>query len=123
MCGRNIALFISVWFAAYGAYIVINIAGQLSFLPKPVNGHDGGSSVVAMLLLHFGGSFVVTTLAGAVLCRFVESAVPLKCCLGLGLFFAATHLLPFVLLRPPMAPTNIPASAWLFDVSLAIGYA
>jgi len=119
---RNIALFICVWFAACGAYVVINIGGQIIFSPTPINGHIN-PSVVTVARLHFVGSFVVAALAGALLCRFVDSEVPLKWCLGLGLIFAGTHLLPYFFLRPPVAPANFPASAWLFTVSLALGYA
>jgi hypothetical protein len=122
MRARNIALLVCAWFAAYGAYLFIDIAGQLWLFPKPVNRHDA-ASLVTVLLVHFGGGFVVTALAGAVLCRFVASAVPLNWCLGLGLLYAATHLLPFVFLRPPVPAANLPASAWLFNASIAIGYA
>jgi hypothetical protein len=122
MRARNIVLFICVWFAAYGAYVVISLGGQVLFSPTPINGHIN-PSFVAVARLHFVGSFVVAAFAGAILCRFVDSEVPLKWCLGLGLVFAGTHLLPYFLLRPPVAPANFPASAWLFTVSLALGYA
>jgi hypothetical protein len=76
-----------------------------------------------MRYLHFIDSFLVTALAGALLCRFVDSAVPLKWCLGLGVIFAGMYLLPFLLFRPPEAHVNVPARVWLFTVAEALGYA
>ena len=122
MRARNIALLVSVWFAAFGAYVVINVGGQILFSPTHINGHVE-PSFSTIRHLHYIGSFVVTALAGALLCRFVDSAVPLKWCLGLGMLFAGTYLLPFFLLRPPTAHVNVPASVWLFTVADALGYA
>jgi hypothetical protein len=122
MRARNIALLVSVWFAAFGAYVVINVGGQILFSPTNINGHVAPSSST-ISRLHFVGSFVVTALAWAVLCRFVDSAVPLKWCLGLGALFSGTYLLPFFLFRPPAAHANVPASAWLYTVAVTLGYA
>jgi hypothetical protein len=128
---RNIVLFVCVWLAAYGMYMIVNIAGQILFSPVSINVHFSPISIngqvhassVTEARLHFGGSFVVAALAGALLCRFVDSAVPLKWCLGLGLIFAGTHLLPYFLSDAPVAPGNMPASAWQFTLPLALGYA
>jgi hypothetical protein len=122
MRARNIALLVSVWFAAFGAYVVINVGGQILFSPTHINGHVE-PSFSTIRHLHFIGSFVVTALAGALLCRFVDSAVPLKWCLGLGVLFVATYLLPFFLPRPPAAHVDVPASARLFTVAVTVGYA
>ena len=122
MRARNIALLVSVWFAAFGAYVVINVGGQILFSPTHINGHVE-PSFSTIRHLHFLGSFVVTALAGALLCRFVDSAVPLKWCLGLGVLFVATYLFPFFLPRPPAAHVIVPASAWLFTVAVTVGYA
>jgi|HubBroStandDraft_6_1064221.scaffolds.fasta_scaffold787836_1 hypothetical protein len=121
MRARNIVLFVLVCFAAFGAYIVINLGGQVLFSPTHNNGHVQASSST-IRQLHFIGSFVVTALAGASLCRFVDSAVPLKWCLGLGVIFAGMYLLPLLLLRPPEAHVNVPARVWLFTVAEALGY-
>jgi len=122
MRARNIVLLVLVCFAAFGAYVVINVGGQVLFSPTHTNGHLQ-ASFSTIRHLHFIGSFVVTALSGALLSRFVDSAVPLKWCLGLGVIFAGTYLLPFLLLRPPEAHVNVPARVWLFTVAEALGYA
>jgi hypothetical protein len=120
MRSKNIVLLVSVWFAALGAYVVTDVGGQILFSPTHTNGHIEASSST-ILHLHFGVSFVVAVLAGAVLCRVVESQVPLKWCLGLGTLFACMHLLPIVLLSSPLA-VKVSPSVWIFNVAEALAY-
>jgi hypothetical protein len=122
MRARNIVLLVLVCFAALGAYIVINVGGQVLFSPTHANGQVQASSST-IRQLHFIGSFVVSALAGALLSRFVDSAVPLKWCLGLGVIFAGTYLLPFLLLHPSEAHVDVPARVWLITVEDALSYA
>jgi len=122
MRARNIVLLILVWFAAFGLFVIINFGGQILFSPTHINGQVKASASTIQHLHYFGG-FVVTALAGALLCRFVDSAVPLKWCLGLGVLFVGTYLVPFFLFLPPTAYAKTSASVWLFSVAEALGYA
>ena len=122
MRARNIALLVSVWLAAFGAYVIINVGGQILFSPTHINGHVE-SSFSTIRHLHFIGSFVVTAFAGALLCRFVDSVVPLKWCLGLGLLFAGTYLLVGSPGTELEFAVNVPASVWLSTVAVTLGYA
>jgi len=90
MRGKNGIVFICVVFVALGAYIVLSIATQIWIGPPP--GRIASISIFSQFLqIDLVSRYGALVIAGAVLCRLVDSPVPLKWCLGLGLFFAGLH--------------------------------
>jgi hypothetical protein len=122
MRARNIVLLVCVWLAAIAAYTIITLAGQIWFSPRPFNGQIHVSPDVKGPI-HYVASFVVLTLSGAVLCRFIDSPVPLKWCLGLGLTFAVIHMAPGFLVGPPIPAAYNVGFALLLNAAITIAYA
>jgi hypothetical protein len=88
---KNTALFVVIAFSIVGAYFILGaiVNSWLTPLPK------GVVSANAMLLHHLPGFLVaygVLAAGGMALAMFVDSAVPLKWCLGLGAVFALLYL-------------------------------
>jgi hypothetical protein len=120
MRGKNGIVFTCVVFAAWGAYIVLSIATQMWLGPQHPHGITN-SPWPAFLILDLITRYTVLIIAGAVLCSLVDSLVPLKWCLGLGLFFAAVHLLPW-LFFPRMPQNSLPLSFYLFNIANSVGH-
>ena len=120
MRDKNGIVFICVVFAALGAYIVLSIATQIWIGPQP--GRVDSISIFSQfqqigLVWRYG----VLVIAGAVLCRLVDSPVPLKWCLGLGLLFAGIHFLPWLSFWPQMPQAAAPFSLHAFTVGRGFG--
>lgn len=121
MRGKNGIVFICVVFAAFGAYVVLSVATQMWLAPQPAHGITK-SHLPDLLALDLITRYGVLAIAGAVLCRLVDSPVPLKWCLGLGLVFAAFHLLPWLFFWPRMSATAIAPSFYFFNVADSVGH-
>ena len=118
MSTKNLVLFACIVLASLGGYTLLTVVVQLGFLPKPKAVQSG---LPALVIAHFIVSYGVLVAAGAALCAFLNSVVPLRWCLALGLLFAALHLAPFVIFysRPEVI---FRLSNLLFNLAIALGY-
>jgi hypothetical protein len=119
--GKNVIVLVCVVFAAFGVYVVLSVATQAWLRPQTING-SANTHLPDLLSLDLITRFGVLAASGAALCRLVDSPVPLKWCLGLGLVFAAVNLLPWLFFWPRMSHSAIAPSFYLFNVANVIGH-
>jgi hypothetical protein len=117
---KNFISFVCVAFAALGLHIVLSVVMQALLAPQSTGG-VAQLSGPTFLALEFIVRYGVLFIAGAVLCRLIDSVVPLKWCLGLGLLFAVVGLLPWLFWRPPMRDPLSP-NVYLFNIGYVMGH-
>jgi hypothetical protein len=92
----NVLILLAVLFAAVWLYIYVEeFAKWIGVLDFAVTFSSTWDFVIKSIIPHVLIIYLVLAVAGAILCYFVDSSVPLKWCLALGFLCALANLLAF----------------------------
>jgi hypothetical protein len=109
----NVLIFLAVIFGAVWLYIYVEeFAKWIGILDFRVTFDSTWELLIKSIIPHVLIIYLVLAVAGAALCYFVDSSVPLKWCLALGFSCALANLLAF----------SSPSMRWvLINTSISLG--
>jgi hypothetical protein len=91
MRANNLTVFVCVVFGAFGFYVIFGMLTAFLFVHRSGNVAVEGNAAWGFLAVAAAVTYGTLAAAGAVLCRLIDSTVPLKWCLALGLLFASAY--------------------------------
>jgi uncharacterized membrane protein YfcA len=122
MRAKNLVGFVCVVLGAFGAYVLFGMVTTSLVVHRSGAVAVEGNSVWVFLAIAAAGTYGILAAAGAVLWRLLDSNVPLKWCLALGLLFASAYTALSATYAPDGSPWPIRQVIFLIVASVIGGY-
>ena len=122
MRAKNVIVFACVVFGAFGFYIIFGMLTASLFVHRSGNVAVEGNAVWVFLAGAAAVTYGTLAAAGAVLCRLMDSAVPLRWCLALGLLFASAYAALSATHSPQVSPWPMLQAILLLVAPVIGGY-
>ena len=122
MRAKNLLVFVCVVFGAFGLYVIAGILTTPLFVHRSGHAAVEGNAVWVTIAIAAAVTYGTLAAAGAVLCRLIDSTVPLRWCLALGLLFASAYAALSAMYSPDGSPWPLHQGIFLLIAPVIGGY-